>query len=115
MRSTALGLVLPLILAACGMTQETKGSAVPTGVTSAELPVAKESPRAVRGGTSSAIAERDACTAYADCIDEAPAPDPNEGGMHASSVTIRGWEKSAEQLRQCTAAHDLARAGGLCR
>jgi len=110
MRRTALGLLLPLILAACGTTQETKGVAAPTAVTSAEVPVAKESPR-----MAPATAERDACTAYADCIDEGPAPDPHEGSMHASSATIRGWEKTAEQLRQCATAHDLARAGGLCR
>jgi hypothetical protein len=113
MRCSALQLLLPLIVAACGTTQETSALAVPTAVTSAELPVAKESPRATH--RSAATAERDACAAYADCIDEAPPPDPNEGGMHASSATIRSWERSAEQLRQCAVAHDLARAGGLCR
>jgi hypothetical protein len=115
MRCTALGLLLPLILAACGIAEETKGPATPTAVTSAELPVAKESPRAVRAKAAVATADSDACTAYADCIDSAPASDPDEGGMHASSSTIRGWDKSAEQLRQCAVAHDLARAGGLCR
>jgi hypothetical protein len=111
MRCTALGLLFPLILAACGTTQGTTGLASPTAVTSAELPVAKESPASVKRPT----ADVDACTAYADCIDQAPATDPEEGGMHASSTTIRGWEKSKEQLRQCAVAHDLARAGGLCR
>jgi hypothetical protein len=113
MRLAAIALSFPLILAACGATRETQGAAAPLAVTSAELPVAKALPRAAQA--PGAPAERDACTAYADCIDEAPAPDPNEGGMHASSATIRGWEKSAEQLRQCVVAHDLARAGGLCR
>lgn len=113
MRGTPLGLLLPLILAACGVPPQTGGAVASTPVTSADLPVAKESPRATH--MSAATAERDACTAYADCIDEAPAPDPNEGAMHASSATIRSWEKSAEQLRQCVVAHDLARAGGLCR
>lgn len=112
MRCTALGLLLPLILAACGTTKETQRAVAPTVVTSADLPVAKESPIAVK--RLAAIAT-DACTAYADCIDQAPASDPDEGGMHASSRTIRGWEKTAEQLRQCAVAHDLARVGGLCR
>ncbi len=86
----------------------------PTTVTSADLPVTKESPAAVKHVAATATAD-DACSAYADCIDQSPASDPDEGGMHASSATIRGWEKSAEQQRQCAAAHDLARAGGLCR
>jgi hypothetical protein len=113
MRLAAIGPFFPLILAACGATRETTGVAAPLAVTSAELPGAKPSPRAAQA--PAAPAERDACTAYADCIDAAPAPDPNEGGMHASPATIRGWERSAEQLRQCVVAHDLARAGGLCR
>jgi hypothetical protein len=110
MRCAALSLVLPLLLAACGMSPGAKAPAGPTAVTSAELPVAKESPRSL-----STPVPRDACSAYADCIEEAPAPDPNEGAMHASAATIRSWERSREQLRQCADAHDLARAGGLCR
>jgi hypothetical protein len=111
----ALRLLFPLMLAACASAQEAKGPVAQASLTSADAaaPVAKEAPRAVR--TSYGLPERDACTAYADCIDEGPASDPDEGGMHASSATIRSWEKSSEQLRQCAAAHDLARAGGLCR
>lgn len=115
MRCTTLELLLPLLLAACGTTQETTGLAAPTAVTSADLPVAKESPAPVKRLAAVATADVDACSAYADCIDQAPASGPDEGGMHASSRTIRAWEKSAEQLRQCAVAHDLARAGGLCR
>ncbi len=114
MRATALGLLLPLLLAACGTTLETNGPASPIAVTSAELPVAKESPAPVKRLAAVTVAV-DACTAYADCIDQAPASDPDEGGMHASPRTIRSWDRSAEQLRQCSVAHDLARAGGLCR
>ena len=114
MRGTALGLLLPLLLAACGTTLETNGPASPIAVTSADLPVAKAYPAPVKR-LAAATANVDACTAYADCIDQAPTSDPDEGGMHASPRTIRSWDRSAEQLRQCAVAHDLARAGGLCR
>ena len=114
MRATALGLLLPLLLAACGTTLETNGPASPIAVTSADLPVAKESPAPVKRLTAATV-DVDACTAYADCIDQTLASDADEGGMHASPSTIRSWDRSAEQIRQCAVAHDLARAGGLCR
>ena len=114
MRGTALGLLIPLLLAACGTTLETNGPASPIAVTSADLPVAKESPAPVKP-VPAATPNRDACAAYADCIDRGPASDPDDVGMHASASTIRSWDRSAEQLRQCVVAHDLARAGGLCR
>lgn len=60
-------------------------------------------------------AARDACTAYADCIDQMPRLSGDAAGMGASSATIRGWEKTPERLRQCASAHELARAGTLCR
>lgn len=113
MRAAAFGLFFPLIVAACGAARETGGPAAPIAVTSAELPAVAQPPRAVH--VAEAAGPRDACTAYADCIDQAPPSDPNEGAMHASSATIRGWERTTEQLRQCVVAHDLARAGGLCR
>lgn len=58
---------------------------------------------------------RDACTAYADCIDEMPRLSGTEGAMTASSTTIRSWEKTPDRLRQCAAALELAHAGALCR
>ena len=58
---------------------------------------------------------RDACSAYADCIDEMPRLKGTEGVMGASSSTIRSWERTPENLRQCASALELAHAGALCR
>jgi hypothetical protein len=58
-------------------------------------------------------AGNDACSAYADCIDEGTRAFGHDG-MHASSATIRAWQKTPSQLSECTTAHELARAGGLC-
>lgn len=58
---------------------------------------------------------RDSCTAYADCIDQMPRLSGTESSMATSSTTIRNWEKTPDRLRQCKSAHEMARAGGLCR
>lgn len=67
------------------------------------------------GAPSSAGGPKDTCTAYADCIDQMPRLKGTEGMMGTSSSTIRSWEKTADRLAQCKSAHELARAGGLCR
>lgn len=115
MRPGALAVVLPLFLVACGVAQEAREPST-TALTSAKSSgprvVADEAPK--HAGLE-ARAERDACSIYADCLDEAPSLDVGEVGMHASPATVRSWEKTPEQLRQCSDAMSLARAGGLCR
>jgi hypothetical protein len=115
----ALALILPLFVAACGV-QEAREPSSATLSSFEAAPVPKSSPRAVhdeRLGDASleASAGGDACSAYADCVDEGSRSFGGEGAMHASSATIRSWTKTEDQLRECATAHSLARAGGLCR
>jgi hypothetical protein len=110
---------LPLIVAACGV-QEAREPAS-ASLSYADAPVTpKSSPRSVHAERVSdaaleASADGDACSAYADCVDEGSRSTGADGAMHASSATIRGWAKTPDQLRECATAHSLARAGGLCR
>lgn len=57
----------------------------------------------------------DACSAYADCIDQMPRLAGDQAIMGTSSDVIRGWERTPSRLRQCASALDLARTSGLCR
>jgi hypothetical protein len=62
-----------------------------------------------------ATGARDACSDYADCIDQMPRLRGDESIMTTSSTTIRSWERTPERLKQCASALETARAGGLCR
>ncbi|MDB4936382.1 MAG: hypothetical protein JWP87_3354 [Labilithrix sp.] len=120
MRLRALCLVVMSagsLLGACGGPEAKEPSQA--SLSFADAPVTpKSSPRAVHSERFSdavleASADADACSAYAECIDEGSRSGA-DGGMHASSSTIRSWERSTGQLRECATAHALARAGGLC-
>ena len=58
---------------------------------------------------------RDACTEYADCVDEMPRLRGDEALMGGSSKLIRGWERTPDRLRQCASALQMARQAGLCK
>jgi hypothetical protein len=57
----------------------------------------------------------DACSAYADCIDQMPRLAGDQAIMGMSSDVIRGWERTPSRLAQCASTLEIARAGGLCR
>ena len=98
-------------IVAHGIGGKARDSAV---ATDAALPQADVKVIRGPGAPPSAGGVRDACTAYADCIDEMPRFSNDGGGMVASSATIRSWEKTPDRLPQCAEAHELARAGTLC-
>lgn len=67
-------------------------------------------PRAVATG-----APGDACSMYADCIDQMPQLAGDQPLMLGTAGVVRGWERTPERLRQCASALDTAHRAGLCR
>jgi hypothetical protein len=114
MRPGALAVVLSVFLVGCGVAREAREPSA-TALTSAISSPRATANETTKGSGLEARVERDACSVYADCLDEAPSLEMGEVGMHASPAAVRSWEKTPEQLRQCSDAMALARAGGLCR
>jgi hypothetical protein len=73
-----------------------------------DAPTPSAPPAAATGGPA------DACTAYADCIDQMPQLPGDHTTMAASSRVIRGWDRTPEILQQCASALATARGAALC-